>query len=71
MPSNLKEWSEGIDILADVEPDAGPEVMYPRHEEIQIFVDPADVSEEDTERLDELGFYADPNAHPPRFNVFV
>lgn len=67
----IKEWSEALNIMYDADPDCGPEPLYPRHEEIEVFVDPADVPDEDIERLEELGFYPQPTGPTPHFNVFV
>jgi hypothetical protein len=66
----MEEWSEGLDIISSVEPDASPEPLYPTHERIDVHADPADFTEEQVERLEELGFHADPDNYPPLFYVF-
>ena len=67
----ITDYKEAFEILAEYQPDAGPQPVYPKHEEIRIFVDPDDVPEKDIERLEELGFHADSESVPPRFYVFT
>lgn len=66
----LKEYAEAFEIFASYVPDASPQPVYPSHEKLEIFVDPDVMGEEDIARLEELGFYPDPESHPPHFTVF-
>jgi hypothetical protein len=67
----MQEWSEALNIISDVESDASPEPLHPKHEEINIHADPSDFDDDQLERLEELGVYAaSEEAQFPHFYVF-
>lgn len=46
-------------------------LLHAEHDEIRVSVNPEDVSEEDKERLDELGFHDGSHHHVPDFYYFT
>lgn len=68
----IADYNEAFSILVKYAPDKGPEAVYPFHEEIQIFIDPEIVSEEDKELLEErYGVHPAPEENPPHFYIFT
>lgn len=70
----IEDYKEAFEILAEYQPDAGPQPVHPQHEKVRIFVDPGEVPDGEIERLEELGVHAEPShtvEGPPHFYIFT
>lgn len=64
------ELAEAFQIFAEYSDDSY--LLDADHDEITVWVDPKEVSEEHKERLEEIGFHKKPNGHfEPHFYYFT
>jgi len=64
------ELAEAFEIFAKYSNDSYP--MDAEHQEIMVWINPEEVSEEDKERLDEIGFHQKPRGEfEPHFYYFT
>ena len=71
MAFSFDEWAEALSIINEHCECDHAEPLHPMHEKIIVHGDPANVPEEDLERLEELHFHAAPDRNPPHFYVFT